>query len=601
LKIKTLELKSWKAFENLTLDIADGTTFLVARNGLGKTSITQALYFAIFGKDRLFGSGSHISSAIRAGATSASVKCDLVVGRSRISISRQVYGEQKNSRPAVTVMINNEVSNELAYYALLHENSGVDVTELELLSFMSENASSSTDDLGFDIANSLAATFGVDRLKQRANELTSQARKLDLETDKLRKNLRNVPRKEEAKHQIDLTAQIDAERANLVALHNQLDEMKRSLEIQQAWVAFDEAVKLYSQWSATNLESIETLNRSISDAQIIELRGANLISKTDLVELAKLLTALIESTGREVNKCETILDLTHKLMGQIELGHGTCPVCRRPLSDFELDAAIAGHNLTIEVTTSELNSARNRSLTLESLREVTSRLVNAVAPAEPTPPSTSREGIDPNVTSQIAEIQQKIEETSSRRAELETRLKVSIENSEASLNDQKLSDELFVRYREVERGFLAAEVLTELANVITARRIEPLAAQVQKKWPDLHLEGNLMMSGQGSLSIDVQGTGVPFSEFSGGEKTVANIVLRLLTLEIATKNAVAVFDEPLEHLDPKNRSLLASLLTLATQAGSRIEQLIVTTYEESVTRRIPLISGEIPSQVLYID
>jgi DNA repair exonuclease SbcCD ATPase subunit len=601
LKIKTLELKSWKAFDKLALDIADGTTFLVARNGLGKTSITQALYFAVFGKERLFGSGSHISSAIRAGATSASVKCDLLVGQTRISIERQVHSAHANLKPTVTVMINDEASNESTYYSLLRENSGVDIAELELLSFMSENASSSTNDVGFDIANSLAATFGVDRLKQRASEFMSQAKRLELETDKLRKNLRDVPRQEEAKYQLELTAQLDTERANLVLLHARLDEMKRSLELEKDWIAFDEATKACSQWTTSHLESIEKLNRAISDAQIIELRGVNPSSKTDLADVANLLIVLIESARSEVSKCETILDLTHKLVDQIELGSGVCPVCRRPLSDLDLHTAIADHNLTIETTTSELESARNRSLTLDSLYSVASRLLNVATPAEPTPPAISRQSIDPNMTTDIAEIERQIEENNSRRAELETRVKVSIENNEASLNNQALSDELFLRHREVDREFLAAEVLTELASVITSRRIEPLAAQVQKKWPDLRLDSNLTMTGQGSLSIEVQGVGVPFSEFSGGEKTVANIVLRLLTLEIATKNAVAVFDEPLEHLDPKNRSLLTSLLALSTQTGSRIEQLIVTTYEESVTRRIPAISGDIPSQVLYID
>ena len=94
------------------------------------------------------------------------------------------------------------------------------------------------------------------------------------------------------------------------------------------------------------------------------------------------------------------------------------------------------------------------------------------------------------------------------------------------------------------------------------------------------------MNEQGTLSLEIDGASVPYSEFSGGQRTVANVILRLLTLELTAVKAFAVLDEPLEHLDPKNRRLLASLLVRASQPPSRIEQLLVTTYEESVTRRL---------------
>ncbi len=59
------------------------------------------------------------------------------------------------------------------------------------------------------------------------------------------------------------------------------------------------------------------------------------------------------------------------------------------------------------------------------------------------------------------------------------------------------------------------------------------------------------MNGEGVLTLDIHGATVPFTEFSGGERTVANVILRLLTLELVTHSSFAVVDEPLEHLDPK--------------------------------------------------
>jgi DNA repair exonuclease SbcCD ATPase subunit len=74
---------------------------------------------------------------------------------------------------------------------------------------------------------------------------------------------------------------------------------------------------------------------------------------------------------------------------------------------------------------------------------------------------------------------------------------------------------------------------------------------------------------------------------SGGEKTVALILLRLALVSALTKADFLILDEPLEHLDPRNRRLLISSLYQAVDKGL-IRQAIVTTYEESLVRRLLL-------------
>jgi DNA repair exonuclease SbcCD ATPase subunit len=85
---------------------------------------------------------------------------------------------------------------------------------------------------------------------------------------------------------------------------------------------------------------------------------------------------------------------------------------------------------------------------------------------------------------------------------------------------------------------------------------------MQKRWTEIWAGGPLIMNGGGAFTLDVHGTKVPFTEFGGGERTVANVILRLLTLELVAHSSFAVVDEPIEHLDPKNRRLLASGLTV---------------------------------------
>lgn len=65
----------------------------------------------------------------------------------------------------------------------------------------------------------------------------------------------------------------------------------------------------------------------------------------------------------------------------------------------------------------------------------------------------------------------------------------------------------------------------------------------------------------------------------------AQILLRLLLLDTATRATFSWVDEPLEHLDPDTRRQVALRLVLAP-AMSGARQMLVTTYEEPLVRHI---------------
>ncbi len=47
--IRRLQLRNWRAYENLDLELGPGATFVVASNGIGKTSLVMAAAWGIFG------------------------------------------------------------------------------------------------------------------------------------------------------------------------------------------------------------------------------------------------------------------------------------------------------------------------------------------------------------------------------------------------------------------------------------------------------------------------------------------------------------------------------------------------------------------------
>ena len=111
--IHRLRLRNWRSYKELDLRLDPGTTFVVAPNGVGKTSLVYGLAWGVFGQH----SSVNPADCIRAGAGSAEVKVDfdLTDGR-RLSISRtarrrgaptaryEVHGAQLTENVALGLM-----------------------------------------------------------------------------------------------------------------------------------------------------------------------------------------------------------------------------------------------------------------------------------------------------------------------------------------------------------------------------------------------------------------------------------------------------------------------------------------------------------------
>src|SRR5439155_25474976 len=85
--IRRLHIQGWRAFEDLTLDLSDGLTFVVAENGVGKTSLVQAAAWGLYGE--LSGVDGRAARRIGASATRFEVDLDLPDGRT-LNVTRHV-------------------------------------------------------------------------------------------------------------------------------------------------------------------------------------------------------------------------------------------------------------------------------------------------------------------------------------------------------------------------------------------------------------------------------------------------------------------------------------------------------------------------------
>src|SRR5437879_5915258 len=85
--IERLELRRWRSFDHVAIDFAPGTTFLVAPNGVGKTSLLLGLTWAMFGDH----SNVPAKTCVRVGHDSAEGVVTLTIGETRrLTIHRTV-------------------------------------------------------------------------------------------------------------------------------------------------------------------------------------------------------------------------------------------------------------------------------------------------------------------------------------------------------------------------------------------------------------------------------------------------------------------------------------------------------------------------------
>jgi DNA repair exonuclease SbcCD ATPase subunit len=273
-----------------------------------------------------------------------------------------------------------------------------------------------------------------------------------------------------------------------------------------------------------------------------------------------------------------------------------CPVCRRELSAEDVEHADRAHQQdAADLSTRESELAElvaTASARVSDLRALARRAAKLPdirhTPAEPM--------VDVDVASHVLDnarenAERLIEQAVEARAKRDT-LATQIANEEHAAREMEAG---YLAHRLEAVTNVAAEVMRVTANAILTERIDPLAVEIGHRWKKVFGErGQLRLHHDGRLVL-VRGVHeVPFTQFSSGEKVVALLATRLLVLGASTRASFLWLDEPLEHLDPKNRRLTASLMTTA---GKHVRQILVTTYEEALARRL---AGSAHAQLRYV-
>ena len=183
--IRRIHIRGWRAFEDLAINLADGVTFVVAENGVGKTSLVQAAAWGLYGPL----SGVDTRAARRIGSAETRVEVDLELPNGRmLNVVRQA-GERASPMRA---SIGGAPLDQDAMAQVLADAYGASQEFLSKTTLIPGDAVADDAASALPLRAHLCRVFGVDDLQAAASELQRLHGEADTAAKKLRQDLRNA-------------------------------------------------------------------------------------------------------------------------------------------------------------------------------------------------------------------------------------------------------------------------------------------------------------------------------------------------------------------------------------------------------------------------
>jgi DNA repair exonuclease SbcCD ATPase subunit len=575
--IRRLNLQGWRAFDDLTLDLTDGLTFVVAENGVGKTSLVQAAAWGVYGS--LSKVDARAARRIGAPATRVEVELELPDGRI-LTIDREVRDRSEPMQAHIgdRVLDDDEVGRVMA------EAFGASREFLSMTTLLPSDAVADDAAGAFHLQAHLRRVFGVDELQRAADAL----QRLHADAEEEARKVRQATRRAAADRSrlAAALAEAEAEEANALSARTQARMVHEFAEGQLREARQREATRAKAELARREFAELvaaarRTLGRRARIGRVNH--PAELATHLDAAEVAAADT--LDEHRREAATVAGRLTAVRSAVTSLHSAEAECPVCRRDLSVDDIARAEGAHER--ELTTlqaderrlaARVEAASARLTEIRSLNRRVAKLPEFAPTDEDTPADVEA------ATFAVQAARADVERLDERAAVARAR--------RAALAAQVADEERLAREGEAASlahgreaaASVAAEVMRATADAILAERIDPLAAEVSHRWKRVFgLRGSLRLRPDGHLVL-VRGVHeIPFSQFSSGEKVVALLATRLLVLGASTRASFLWLDEPLEHLDPRNRRITASLMGAA---GQHVRQILVTTYEEALARRL---------------
>jgi DNA repair exonuclease SbcCD ATPase subunit len=572
--IQRLRLQNWRAYDSLDIELGPGATFIVASNGIGKTSLIMAAAWGVFGDI----AGVRGADEIRGDAETAKVIVDLRLPSAGLVEITRTVGQNGKTQIEATLG-DRELTTQDEIDALLALEFGADPRVLTKLTFMIHGGLHETQG-EFKLRDHLAGLFGVSNLfsaAARADDLASatasELRKTKVVERKDQRGKEELARELETAH-ADLQAAQEA-RASAVAILNEASDRLRAA---REWVDYRSALdERGTKLTAYAEVAGHLLEGDVDPGNVLEALTRVEADEESAVSAAE--TRAAEARGRS----EVIREAA-ALLGSAD---AACPTCLRPLSEHEANEAAQEHASHLDelqqMVADAEEEAQTRRVTLQSLRSVLTDIRSVAMPVEP----SSEEPTDSlNAAQTIHDAARDALQQHDRDVAVCTTAARALQEALDEIEENKeITERLEELFRLEALAHASAQTFTETADRIMEQQVEPLVAEVARRWKQTFGRGGLQLSAHGTITRKVGSRTLNFGSLSGGERVWALLVARLLVAGASTNAPFIWLDEPLEHLDPRLRRIVAGTLAMASSRAG-IRQVIVTTYEAPIAQQL---------------
>jgi DNA repair exonuclease SbcCD ATPase subunit len=607
--IRSLTIRNWKAFADKHITFSEGITFFVGQNGVGKTTLLDAICLCVTGKSL----AADFQELVRDPKQPAEVRLDLDANGNRVSITRRFRQDRK--LPSEVVLDGRSrglgwdelTSTALDFLAVddIFFNRLTYMSEGEVFRYLQEPPSKALnprvqDIFGIASLQTLKGfTEGIMRnlsssIRDISSELkTIRTKKLpdDSQIKALEESLAKLKEKEKKGHE---------ERDVLTKQIREISEEKRNCE--DLRVLLTEIAEKYGP------EIAKTSRESIDDAiqEAIKALDSEVSSEEENLRKSEVTVGSVQNRINYLSDIETLLQSV--IADTTKRAEVPCPVCKRPVDKPLAQRLIHNTEQQIKEAEKELSNIQDASTTLQDkinslrqkvrkLREYDTRL-NIIPKAileRVKPLAIERVGL--LLSSLDASLKEKSEAQKSKVLELEA-VREEIEQKtrdhaelKAELTQADRLKLLKERLLSCYEGQMLAETLAGAFDSALQEQKDQNLAQVYRwiseLWQRFRPESRwkIVLDEKGVIRVASEKREYDFAHLSGGEKTVLLVLARVILCKLlSTKIDFLMIDEPLEHLDIRNRRSLLNFLVSACRKNI-IPQMLVTTFEETLIRK----------------
>lgn len=575
--IRSVHVENWRRHRSFTHEFEPGLNFILGPNGRGKTSILQAIHFALFG-----GSTAFAKEAVRYDATAAAVSVEFDIDGGIVRLGRSVDARGRSTEHVAQNNVG-KTKGPKTIDELLASTLGADPIFLSQLTLLAEgDIYRYEDEKTSNLTRQLALVMPLQEVIHLLPELTAakkpfakaqKAKRIELQVSKDEAALLRTEEEEIKKKLTELSVQENEARDKLKPIEQQLYRRQGYLSQKER----------HEAWRTNWLSLVEDFE--LSDAPSEEADVLQLLER-QRSELEAKMRQGAEDRGRAAGRIESARFFIAMLK---QTDEDKCPLCRQSLTDAHRREALAEQEDAFEQLLAQEKGLVDELASLQGQlqrKEAQLRACQSLTAEKPPPPNPDDEG-SADVDEQVRAAQEEEQEIRAHAGVLRERSAEIREKLALVDADRRVEQEIISAFRQEALLEVAESGIQEFLDDVRNSILRPLAEELTRQWkayrPDA--EWALALDDTGTLCIARDETTRAYASLSGGEKAIALILFRIALLRAFSTCDFLILDEPLEHFDPRTRRLLVSALHQLISKGF-LKQIIISTYEETLVRRL---------------